>query len=190
MNRLNPVNVVRWLFDSRRGPRGRLIPRWIFLRALAIIYFSAFYSLLFQIKGLIGPEGIQPAQQYLAAIAEQLGAPRYWYAPTLYWISSSSTMLMAITWIGLIASMVAFLNLWPRLNFFICFLCFLAFVGATQVFSSYQSDGMLLEAGFLALFFAPPRPAAGVGRRSSARREQAGFFCNGSGSASTSNRAW
>ncbi|SPE28175.1 conserved membrane hypothetical protein [Candidatus Sulfotelmatomonas gaucii] len=163
MNRLNPVNVVRWLFDSRRGPRGRLIPRWIFLRALAIIYFSAFYSLLFQIKGLIGPEGIQPAQQYLAAIAEQLGAPRYWYAPTLYWISSSSTMLMAITWIGLIASVVAFLNLWPRLSFFICFLCFLSFVGATQVFSSYQSDGMLLEAGFLALFFAPPGLLPGWG---------------------------
>jgi len=163
VNRLNPVNVVRWLFDSRRGPRGRLIPRWIFLRALAIIYFSAFYSLLFQIKGLIGPEGIQPAQQYLAAIAEQLGAPRYWYAPTLYWISSSSTMLMAITWIGLIASVVAFLNLWPRLSFFICFLCFLSFVGATQVFSSYQSDGMLLEAGFLALFFAPPGLLPGWG---------------------------
>ena len=163
VNRLNPVNVVRWLFDSRRGPRGRLIPRWVFLRALAIIYFSAFYSLLFQIKGLIGPEGIQPARQYLSAIADQLGASRYWYAPTLYWISSNSAMLMAITWIGLIASVVAFLNLWPRLSFFICFLCFLSFVGATQVFSSYQSDGMLLEAGFLALFFAPPGLLPGWG---------------------------
>jgi hypothetical protein len=37
----------------------------------------------------------------------------------------------------------------------ICFLCFLSFVGASSVFSSYQSDGMLLEAGFLALFYAP-----------------------------------
>jgi hypothetical protein len=34
-------------------------------------------------------------------------------------------------------------------------LCFLAFVAASSEFSSYQSDGMLLEAGFLALFFAP-----------------------------------
>ncbi len=41
------------------------------------------------------------------------------------------------------------------LSFFICFVCFLSFVGASSVFSSYQSDGMLLEAGFLALFFAP-----------------------------------
>jgi hypothetical protein len=64
-------------------------------------------------------------------------------------------MMMAVTWVGLIASGLAFLNLWPRLSFFICFVCFLSFVGASGEFSGYQSDGMLLEAGFLALFFAP-----------------------------------
>ena len=149
------VNGFRWLFDARRGLRGRLTPRWIFLRALAAIYFSAFYSLLFQIKGLIGPEGILPAQQFLAAVAQQMGITRYWYAPSLYWISASSTALMAVTWIGLLASVIAFLNLWPRLSFFVCFVCFLSFIGVSSVFSSYQSDGMLLEAGFLALFFAP-----------------------------------
>ena len=47
-------------------------PRWLFLRALALIFFSAFYSLVFQIKGLIGPEGILPAQHYLANAAQQL----------------------------------------------------------------------------------------------------------------------
>jgi lipase maturation factor 1 len=155
MRRLHPISVVRWLFDGQRSPRGRLIPRWIFLRALALIYFSAFYSLLFQIKGLIGPEGILPAGDFLHAVAEQMGMTRYWYAPTLYWFSSSSTALMTITWIGLAASVIAFLNIWPRLCFFICFVCFLSFIAASNVFSSYQSDGMLLEAGFIALFFTP-----------------------------------
>src|SRR6202142_3125339 len=43
----------------------------------------------------------------------------------------------------------------------ICFPCFVSFVSTAQDFSSYQSDGMLLEAGFISLFFAPPgfRPA-------------------------------
>jgi hypothetical protein len=157
------VDIFRWLFDSRRGPRGRLVPRWIFLRALALIYFSAFYSLLFQIKGLIGPEGILPASQYLAAVAQQLGGARFWYAPSLYWISASSAMLMAVTWIGLLASIAALCNLWPRLSFFICWVCFLSFIGASGVFSSYQSDGMLLEAGFLSLFLAPPGLMPGWG---------------------------
>jgi len=157
------VDVFRWLFDARRGPRGRLVPRWILLRALALIYFSAFFSLLFQIKGLIGPEGILPAAQYLAAIAQQLGGLRFWYAPSLFWISASSGVLMAVTWIGLLASIAAFCNLWPRLSFFICWVCFLSFIGASGVFSSYQSDGMLLEAGFLSLFFAPPGLMPGWG---------------------------
>jgi lipase maturation factor 1 len=152
---LKPLSVVRWLFDGYRAPSGRLIPRWIFLRALAAIYFSAFYSLLFQVKGLIGPKGILPAQQYLTAVGEQIGVTRYWFAPSLYWISTSSAALMAFTWIGLAAAVAAFLNLWPRLSFLICFTCFLSFVAASSVFSSYQSDGMLLEAGFLSLFFAP-----------------------------------
>jgi hypothetical protein len=165
MNGRKLVDIFRWLFDARRGPRGRLIPRWIFLRALAIIYFSAFYSLLFQIKGLIGPEGILPAEKYLAAIAQQLGGLRFWYAPSLFWISATSTMLMVVTWIGLLASIAAFCNLWPRLSFFVCWVCFLSFIGASGVFSSYQSDGMLLEAGFLALFFTPPGLMPGWGAR-------------------------
>ncbi len=151
-----PGNIIRRLFDSRLGLKDRLVPRWIFLRALAAIHFSAFYSLLFQIKGLIGPDGILPAQQYLAAVSNSLsGGARYWYAPSLFWISSSSHALMLVTWIGLAASVAAFLNLWPRFSFLVCFFCFLSFVAAAGDFSNYQSDGMLLEAGFLALFFAP-----------------------------------
>src|SRR5580698_919962 len=149
------INGLRWLFDSRCGPRGRLVPRWIFLRALALIYFSAFLSLIFQINGLMGPQGVMPAERYLRAVAGAFGPLRFWFAPTVYWYSSSTTTLLAVTWIGLIASIVALVNVWPRLSFFICFVCFLSFVTATDVFSMYQSDGMLLEAGFIALFYAP-----------------------------------
>jgi hypothetical protein len=149
------ANPLRWLFDSRHGPADRLIPRWIFLRSLGLIYFSAFYSMLFQIRGLMGPKGVLPAQHYLAAVARALGSMRFWYAPSLFWISAGSGMLMATMIVGLVASVVAFLNIWPRLNLFICFVCFLSFVSATNVWSNYQSDGMLLEAGFIALFCAP-----------------------------------
>src|ERR1700674_1917809 len=118
-------SVVKWLLGpepiTEKRP-GHLWPRWIFLRALAAIYFSAFYSLLFQIKGLIGPRGILPAQQYLAAVAHAMGATRCWFGPTLFWISASSRMLMAVMVVGLIASVAAFVNVWPRLSLFFCFL--------------------------------------------------------------------
>jgi lipase maturation factor 1 len=148
--------AVRWLFSSERGASGRLLPRWIFLRCLGLIYYSAFFSLLFQIRGLIGPRGILPAGDYLKALAENYGAAAYWYAPTLLWISSGRHMLSALCWAGMIASALLVLNLWPRGALAICFVCFLSFVAAARDFSGYQSDGMLLEAGFIALFFAPP----------------------------------
>jgi len=146
-----------WLFDARQGPPDRLLPRWLFLRALGAIYFSAFYSLVFQIRGLIGPQGILPAQSYLHLVAQSLGHwERLWYAPTLLWFSSGAGMLNALCWAGMLASVLIVLNVWPRAMLALCFVLFLSFVSAAQDFSGYQSDGMLLEAGFISLFFAPP----------------------------------
>jgi hypothetical protein len=161
---------LRWLFDAQTGPQTRLVPRWIFLRALAVFFFSAFYSLLFQIEGLIGPRGVLPAEKFLNALRSETGSLRFWYAPSLFWISSGEHMMMAVTWLGLIASIAAFCNLWPRLSFFVCLICFLSFITAAEAFSSYQSDGMLLEAGFLALFFAPRGLLPGPGAASPTSR--------------------
>jgi hypothetical protein len=156
-----PASVVKetflWLFSSRQGAVDRLIPRWIVLRALGLIYCSAFVSLLLQIRGLMGPAGILPAGRYLEAVAQSFGPwTRLWFAPTLLWIGSGSHALMAMSWAGLAASLLLTFNVWPRAMLLICFACFLSFVAAAQDFSGYQSDGMLLEAGFVALFFAPP----------------------------------
>jgi len=162
----SPASVLRWLFDSERGASDRLLSRWIFLRALGLIYYSAFFSLVFQIRGLIGPQGILPAGEYLRAVAERFGHVGYWYAPTLLWLSSSSHMLTGICWVGMIASVLLVLNFWPRGMLAVCFVCFLSFVSAAQDFSGYQSDGMLLEAGFIAMFFAPSGWRPGWGEAS------------------------
>ena len=158
------MSAIRRLFDGQCGPNDCQIARWLFVRALGVIYFSAFYSLVFQIRGLIGPKGILPAGPYLQAVARTLGPwQRYWYAPTLLWHASTSGVLIALCWIGIIASLLLALNLWPRGMLVICFVCFLSFIAAAQDFSSYQSDGMLLEAGFISLFFAPPGFRPGLG---------------------------
>jgi lipase maturation factor 1 len=158
--------VVNWLLGpepiTEKRP-GHLWPRWFFLRALGLIYFSAFYSLLFQIKGLIGPNGILPAADYLQAMNAALQLRSYWSAPTLLWFGASNGALLTLCWVGLVASLLLTLNLWPRASLLICFLCFVSFVSVARDFSGYQSDGMLLEAGFIALFFAPPGLRPGLG---------------------------
>jgi hypothetical protein len=164
---------VKWLLGPEipgENRLGHLWPRWIFLRALGLIYFSAFYSLLFQIKGMLGPRGILPAGDYLQAVSAAIHGMRFWYAPTLLWFGSSDRALMLIAWVGLVASILVVLNIWPRAALLVSFVCFLSFVSAAQDFSSYQSDGMLLEAGFIVLFFAPPGLRPGLGATHPASR--------------------
>ena len=160
----SPPSIIHRLFDAKHGASDRLIPRWLFLRALGLIYFSAFYSLVFQLRGLIAPEGILPASEFLEAVAKTYPESKFWFAPTLLWMASGPHMLTAICWAGMLASILLVLNLWPRMSLVVCFICYLSFVCAAGDFSGYQSDGMLLEAGFIAFFFSPPglRPRWGV----------------------------
>jgi lipase maturation factor 1 len=155
MNSWSP-SFLRWFAGPRKpGPPGYFLPRWLFLRAMGVIYFSAFYSLAFQIRGLLGPDGILPAGLYLQDVGKYFGHARFWYTPTVLWLGSGDRAMMALCWVGMIAASLLMLNLWPRGMLFICFVLFLSFVTAAQDFSSYQSDGMLLSAGITCLFFAP-----------------------------------
>lgn len=156
-----------WVGPGVNGPRGHVLSRWLFLRALGLIYFSAFYSLVFQIRGLLAPNGLLPAGSYLQEVAKVMpGAARFWYAPTLLWFNSSSYALSTLCWLGMAASVLLILNIWPRAMLALCFALFLSFVSAAEDFSGYQSDGMLLAAGFICFFMAPAglRPRLGEER--------------------------
>ena len=143
---------------------GYLWPRWLFLRALGLIFLSAFYSFAFQIHGLIGERGILPAADYLALIHRELpGVRQLWYAPTLLWFGAGDTALTLIVAAGVVCSLLLVANVFPKLAVGLCTLLFLSCIAALQDFSSYQSDGMLLEAGFLSIFFAPSGLRPGLG---------------------------
>src|SRR5689334_20502707 len=148
-----------------RDAHTRLWPRWLFLRALGLIFLSAFYSFAFQIHGLIGERGILPAGEYLALVHRELpGVRQFWYAPTLLWFNAGDTALTLIVAAGVVCSLLLVANIAPKLTVALCTLLFLSCIAALQDFSSYQSDGMLLEAGFLSIFFAPRglRPKLGA----------------------------
>src|ERR1700692_475617 len=112
--------IARRLFGPDFKSPGFLGARWLFLRALGLIFFSAFYSLVFQIRGLIGPNGILPARDYLAQVARVLGSARFWYAPTVFWFSASDRFLMGVVVVGMVASLLLVANVWPRGMLAIC----------------------------------------------------------------------
>jgi hypothetical protein len=148
--------IERWFAPRADDPAGRLVPRWLWLRALGLIFFSAFYSLAFQIHGLVGPRGVLPAAELLRGVARSRPWPlRLWSVPSLLWIDAGDRALTLLVFLGLLASVLLVLNVLPRAMIAIAGVLFLSFVSAARVFSNYQSDGMLLEAAFISFFFAP-----------------------------------
>ncbi len=127
--------------------------QWLFLRALALIYAIAFGSLATQIIGLAGARGISPAHDYLGRLAAVFGALRFLTLPTVFWWNSSDLDLIVLAWAGVAFAVLLFAGRMQRLLLVLLYILYLSFNAAGQEFLSFQWDALLLEAGFLAIFF-------------------------------------
>jgi len=125
---------------------------WVFLRLLGAIYIAAFASLGVQIVGLIGQKGILPVGDYLPAAHRVFGSSAYRALPTLFWVNSGDTALVAGTAVGALLGLLVFVDRWTRTALVGLFALYLSYVYAGQDFMSFQWDTLLLEAGFLAIF--------------------------------------
>jgi len=144
---------VLWGKGSQRSTY--YLSRWLFLRLMAVIYFIAFGSLWLQWPGLIGSKGILPAADFVSAIERYLGPERYWRLPTMLWWGSSDAVLNGLCVAGMALSVGLFFGLASRLLLFALWAIYLSLVNIGQDFLSFQWDALLLEAGFLTIFYAP-----------------------------------
>ncbi len=142
-----------WGNDVRRPTY--LKTRRIFLRALGVVYLIAFLSLWVQVQGLIGSDGISPVAQYLPLAGEQLGARAPLVLPTLCWLNASDAFLQLLCATGAAFSLLLIAGLLPAISLAVLYVCYLSLTIAGQAFLSFQWDILLLETGFLAIFFAP-----------------------------------
>ncbi len=129
--------------------------RWLLLRGLGGIALIAFVSFWVQLEGLVGPQGILPADSFLQRVSEQLGAERYFRFPTLAWLDASGFTLHLMAGLGVIASLMLLFNIAPALSVFLVWLLYLSLCVVGQVFMQYQWDNLLIETSFLAIFIAP-----------------------------------
>src|SRR6266567_5010229 len=130
--------------------------RW-FLRALGLTYLIAFVSLWLQVDGLIGSDGVSPVNQFLPAARAQLGQDAYALLPTLCWFNSSNAFLHFLCGGGVVISLLLIFGIAPALSLVALFAFYLSLTIAGQIFLSFQWDVLLLETGFLSIFFAPWR---------------------------------
>lgn len=154
--------------SEKATPFTHVCTRWVFLRLLGLIYFIAFLSLVPQVQGLIGSNGILPAAGYLRELAEYLtgAAPAannlasacnfqcFVHAPTLYWLCPTDGFLNFLCWGGLLASLGVMMSVCTAPLLIVAWAFYLSLVGIGQDFLSFQWDSLLLEAGFLAIFWA------------------------------------
>ncbi|MGH7979946.1 MAG: lipase maturation factor family protein, partial [Limisphaerales bacterium] len=136
------------------------VTRRIFLRALGVIYLIAFISLWTQITGLIGHNGIAPADRYMASAKEFFDShgvdlDRFHQLPTLCWLDASDGFLQFQCGAGVFLACLLIVGILPVPALALLWLLYLSLAGVANVFLGYQWDNLLLEAGFLAIFFAP-----------------------------------
>ena len=129
--------------------------RFLFLRLLGLVYLAAFASLTPQISGLVGDHGLLPVSAYLERAYEVFGADAYRQLPTLLWVWPGDGGLLALCWGGIALSVAAMAGIAPVPVFLLLWVCYLSLTIAGQDFLSFQWDILLLEAGVLAVLYAP-----------------------------------
>ncbi len=148
--------LTRVLWGKSVVSPGFAATRWLFLRGMAVVYGIAFTSLFTQILGLVGSKGISPAEMFLEAVHAQMGSAGVLYYPTLAWLDPGDGFLTGLCIAGMVSSGMLLLGIVPRMSALLCWLLYFSLVVAGQVFLQFQWDVLLLEAGFLTIFFAPP----------------------------------
>ena len=152
--------LTRWFWGPQLGPSECALTRWIFLRALGAIYLIAFVSLWTQIGGLIGHDGILPADQFMTAVRQQcdrqgIALDRFYFVPTLCWLDASDGFLHFQCATGSVLAALLILGIAPRPCLALLWWLYLSLTTVSRDFLGFQWDNLLLEAGFLSIFVAP-----------------------------------
>ncbi|MBI5245702.1 MAG: lipase maturation factor family protein [Elusimicrobia bacterium] len=142
--------LSRLLYGATPAPAPIARTTRLALAGIGLCYLLAFTSLGFQLRGLIGSNGVMPAAAWLDAARAQLGASRYWLIPTVAWFSASDAALAAYAWLGALASLGLIFGVATGPCAFVCWALYLSLSAIGADFMSFQWDVLLLEAGLIA----------------------------------------
>src|SRR5438045_199408 len=137
------------------------LTRFVFERALGVIYLVAFLVTVNQFRPLLGEHGLLPAPDFIRAVPFRT-------SPTLFHLFGySDRKLLVVAWTGVVLSVVAIIGLFDgddfpipfasMLIFAMLWVLYLSIVNVGQTFYSFGWESLLVEAGFLAIFLGPAR---------------------------------
>jgi hypothetical protein len=131
--------------------------RWLFERALALIYLVAFAAAVMQFVPLLGERGLEPIGPWVQQVPFRA-------SPSLFYLFPRDAAFRVAAWLGVALSMLAFTSLPQRTGavpaaavWAVLWLLYLSFVNVGQTFYGFGWETLLCEIGFFAIF-------AGAGR--------------------------
>ena len=124
------------------------LSRFIFQRALALVFLVAFLNALNEFKALLGEHGILPAPLFIKEVA-------FRESPSLFYFWHTDAAFTIAAWLGVILSVVALAGISERFGTWgsvvvwaLLWALYISFVNVGQVFYAFGWESILLEAGF------------------------------------------
>ncbi len=131
------------------------LARFVFQRALALVYLSAFLCALNQFRPLLGEHGLLPVPTFLQRVS-------FRQAPSLFHLWPHDAAFTAGAWLGVLLSVIAITGLSDRYSTWLSMLVwgllwalYISFVNVGQVFYGFGWESILLETGFITIFLGP-----------------------------------
>lgn len=137
-----------------RKPHTHFFVRWIFLRILCFCLIAAFLSVLVQLVGLFGENGILPVRNYLQ-VPGGFRPEIFLQAPTIFWLNSSDAFMQFVCVSGACVSALGFCGVFTGPMILLGWFLYLSICIVGQDFMGFQWDSLLLETCLLAAFYAP-----------------------------------
>jgi hypothetical protein len=135
------------------------LTRFVFERALGVIYVVAFLTACNQFRPLLGEQGLLPVPRFVRRV-------RFRDAPSLFQLGYSDRLLLVAAWAGVLLGAAVVLGLpqsgplWvPMLVWLALWGLYLSIVNVGQTFYSFGWESLLCEVGALAVFLGNARTA-------------------------------
>ncbi len=136
--------------------------RFVFERALGLIYLVAFLNAANQFVPLLGEQGLVPFTRYVQFVP-------FSSSPSLFYFLRHDGWLRLAAWLGVVLAIAVVTTLpqrggamWAAAVWGLMWLLYLSFVNVGQTFYAFGWESLLLEAGFFAIFLGGIATAPGT----------------------------
>jgi hypothetical protein len=147
-----------WIEWVKTPLAGYAVARSLFVRGLAMVYLIAVVSWWVQMEGLVGSQGLVPMADYLRQVetfAAENGSNAVLLVPSIFWVSCDDLVLNGACLVAVALALMVIVGFFQAQGLALLWVLYLSLVTTGSVFMSFQWDGLLLEAGLLAVLVAP-----------------------------------